>query len=384
MKIAFISNYYNHHQHPLSQALNRLFPGGYHFIATSEMRSERKALGYGGWDMPGYVRTAHTGEADLAACRKLIDEADALIAGSAPEALFRGRIAAGKLVLRYCERPLKKKITMRHRLHFLKTHLLCRGKSVYLLCAGAYVAGDYARHGCFRNRAYKWGYFPETKRYEDVDALFASKEKNTILWAGRFLDWKHPELALMTAKRLRDAGIDFTLNIIGAGQMQAEMEAFIAENGLQDCVCLKGSMKPEQVRAAMEKSALFLLTSDRQEGWGAVVNEAMNSGCAVVASSGAGSVPYLIRNGENGLIFPSGDGQALFQAVNYLLEHPGEQLRLGRGAYRTITEEWNAEVAAGRLAELTKHILAGERAPDLYSEGPCSRAEIIDEETMIK
>ena len=37
-----------------------------------------------------------------------------------------------------------------------------------------------------------------------------------------------------------------------------------------------------------------------QEGWGAVVNEAMNSGCAVVADHMIGAAPWLIRQGENG------------------------------------------------------------------------------------
>ena len=43
--------------------------------------------------------------------------------------------------------------------------------------------------------------------------------------------------------------------------------------------------------------------SGRKEGWGAVVNEAMSSGCAVVADAEAGSVPYLIENSKDGFIY---------------------------------------------------------------------------------
>ena len=45
----------------------------------------------------------------------------------------------------------------------------------------------------------------------------------------------------------------------------------------------------------MEESEIYLVTSDRKEGWGAVVNEAMNSGCAVVADHMIGAAPWMIR-----------------------------------------------------------------------------------------
>ena len=51
------------------------------------------------------------------------------------------------------------------------------------------------------------------------------------------------------------------------------------------------------------------MTSNQEEGWGVVVNEAMNSGCVVIGSNLAGSVPYLIENGKNGLIYNCGDLQ---------------------------------------------------------------------------
>ena len=62
----------------------------------------------------------------------------------------------------------------------------------------------------------------------------------------------------------------------------------------------------------MEKTGIFLFTSDRQEGWGAVLNEAMNSGCAVVASHLIGAVPFLKKKKKNGLVYSSGDRKTLF------------------------------------------------------------------------
>ena len=99
----------------------------------------------------------------------------------------------------------------------------------------------------------------------------------------------------------------------------------------------------------------------------------MNSGCAVVGCEDIGSVPYLIREGQNGLVYASGDVDGLYGQVKYLMDHPGEQRRLGTAAYHTITERWNAETAAARFLELSRRILAGEKSPDLYEDGPGSR-----------
>ena len=47
--------------------------------------------------------------------------------------------------------------------------------------------------------------------------------------------------------------------------------------------------------------------------------------------------------------------------------------RLGKGAYRTITEIWNGELAAQRLLETVERILRGEGLPQ-YEDGPCAGA----------
>ena len=96
-------------------------------------------------------------------------------------------------------------------------------------------------------------------------------------------------------------------------------------------------MEPDRVRQVMERAHIFLFTSNYLEGWGAVVNEAMNSGCALVASTEAGSVPFLIRNGINGLTYANGSYSEFEAQALYLVRHPLERSRMGQKAYETIT-----------------------------------------------
>lgn len=372
MKIIFLSNFYNHHQSPLCNALHNQAGVVFRFIACEEISDERRKMWGEIRDLPNYVMTPQTDEEWSCVTREVMD-ADAVVVGSVPQKLLKERIKAGKLVLRYQERPLKDGIEpIKFIPRLLKWHVWNpSNKPIYLLCASAYTAGDYAKMGLFNGKAYKWGYFPET-----VPSNFSFKEKEpvSILWAGRFLDWKHPDDALQVARRLRDNGIAFNLCIAGAGIYENQICDLIEKFNLGSNVHLLGSLTPQQVRREMERSKIFLFTSDRKEGWGAVLNEAMNSACAVVASDAAGSTPYLIENGVNGLVYNSGKINELYEHVAWLIEHPDDQKRLGICAYKTITEMWNAQVAAQRLCEIIRAILSGDKSPELYENGPCSRA----------
>ena len=155
------------------------------------------------------------------------------------------------------------------------------------------------------------------------------------------------------------------------------MERLVAKEGLQAQVKLTGASTPEQVRQKMEKAAIFLVTSDQNEGWGAVVNEAMNSGCAVVACRGVGAAPFLIESGKNGLLFEVGDPAGLAAQTRFLLEHPRQRQQMGEEAYRTIVDTWNSSCAARRLIALSQDLLDG-KTPVLPQGGPCSPAPIID------
>lgn len=142
------------------------------------------------------------------------------------------------------------------------------------------------------------------------------------------------------------------MDIIGGGAMEEQVKALRVEYGLEEEVRLLGFMTPARVREYMEKADIFLFTSDRREGWGAVANEAMNSGCALIADHMIGAVPYLVKDGESGLIYRDGDRSELFSLAEKLVRDRKLCAALGRNAYRTITETWNAENAAKSLWEL--------------------------------
>lgn len=374
MKILFISNYYTHHQQPLCEALDALTAHNFTFVATEPFPEERKQMG---WNENPNVPFVKEYEAMVREGSNDILDADIVLLGSAPLAIVQERLNAHKLVFLYAERiyksgyqPLKwlpriYRFWMRYGRH----------RSLYLLCASAYSAVDYAIHGTFLGKTYRWGYFPETKLYE-LSALMKQKEPVKILWCGRFLDWKHPEAAVEVARRLKADGCSFQMEMIGTGEKANALQQQVRAAKLSDCVHFSGAVPAEEVRMHMETAGIYLFTSDFHEGWGAVLNEAMNSGCAVVASHAIGSVPFLLEHGRNGLICRNGDPDGFYRNVKYLLEHPQQQKQLGEQAYRTITHMWNAEKAAERLIALAEELQSKGQC-NQYQSGPCSRAPVI-------
>lgn len=375
MKVVFLSNFYNHHQQPFSEKMFELTKGGYRFIATTEVPDSRRQMGYHD-NRPEFLLRYYD-ENERSEAQRLIDEADIVISGGKGEDCLSRRKQEKKVIIRCSERPLKNGFeVLKYPLRWLRWHRANPvGVPIYLLCASAYAAGDYAAFGLFKNKRMKWGYFPEFIKYENINTVIKEKNKREILWCGRFLDWKHPDDVLRLAKRLKDSGKVFHISMIGTGEMEDTLKGLCRELGVEDKVSIPGAMSPEEVREKMKTAGIFLLTSDRKEGWGAVLNEAMNSACAVIGTKEAGSVPYLINDKENGIVYSSGDVDTLYDLVSNLLDAPAEQDRLGKAAYQTISDEWNPDIASERLFSVCKVILDGGDINGMFSSGPCSPHE---------
>lgn len=139
-----------------------------------------------------------------------------------------------------------------------------------------------------------------------------------------------------------------------------------------------GVILPEQVREQMERSNIFLATSNYYEGWGAVVNEAINSGCAVIASNAMGCVPFLIKNKENGLIYKhSNNIDELYNHTQKLILNKDLQIELGINAYKYISEEYNHNIAATRLITFSEELINNDNAI-LYDNGIMSNAKVLE------
>lgn len=380
MTFAFVSNYINHHQIPLCDALYERLGKGFAFIQTMPMEAERVEMGWGVAEneIP-YVMCLYEDEYE---CLKRIMESDVVLFGwTGREDIVMPRLQSGKTTLRVSERLYRegqwKAVSPRGLVAKYREHIRYRKENVCMLCAGAYAASDFHLIGAYPDKLFKWGYFTKLRTYGD-GAFAAMKPKEgplQIVWAGRFIPLKHPEYAVRLGAALQKNGHAFRIHMLGGGEMEAALKQEIRREGLSESFVFYGYTGPEQVRDVMEKCHIHLFTSNHLEGWGAVVNEGMNSGCVEVVDARVGAAPFLIRHGENGLLYQSGSYDEMEALVFDLFENWEARRAMGRAAYETIRDMWNAEHAAAALLQFSDRLRQGKIVPE--KEGPLSPAPVI-------
>jgi glycosyltransferase involved in cell wall biosynthesis len=355
----------------------KVFGNKFKFISTMKTPQWILNSGYSNFESITYNLLAYKSDENYLEALKLALQSDIVIHGAAPEILIKERIKLDKITFRYSERIFKKglwRILDPRVLYILiRNHTIYREKKLYMLCASAYVANDLDFIFAYPKKKYKWGYFTEVEEF-NVEQMIHKRPKNRIelLWTARFISWKHPELAVKLAFELKKKGYNFHLNMIGTGEMFDEIKLKIINLGLTDCITLLGNLTNKEVRNYMLNANIFLFTSDKVEGWGAVLNEAMNSGCAVVVSNKIGSVPFLIENNQNGIIFKSENLVDLVNKVENLINDVEKREIVSINAYQTIKKVWSPEQAAISFIKLSDSLI-NNKSIEIES-GPCSIA----------
>ena len=374
MKIIFVSNAITPHQIPLCDELASLPNVDLTFVESVYVDKISLPVGWRVSCDRTYLISYDQLTANKQKYAEDILQADAVIFGSGSIDLIKGRLAADKLTFIYSERIYKNwKECLKYPYHFFKfRRLYGHHKELYLLCASAFSAKDYNSLGLFRDKAFKWGYFTKPAVLDNSISKFDSflTRKARILWCSRFLTWKHPELAVKLANWLKREGYEFQLDMIGTGDLYDHIKHIIDEYEVSDVVNLLGSLPNDEVYRQMRSHDIFLFTSDQNEGWGAVSNESMSNGCLLVGSDKIGSIPYLIKDGENGMVFKSGNLDSLHEKVKYLLDNPGRIIEMSKRGIDTIANLWSPARAAEALHTLITELL-NHRRPSIQ-EGPCS------------
>lgn len=381
MRIVFFSNYLSHHQIPFSESMYRLMGNNYTFVSCEPFSTNRKYMGWIEQEKQPYELRPYESDFDYNKAMELAENSDVMIWGSAKYEFVRTRVKSQKICVRYSERLFKQGfISSIKSLDFfrqIKLNLATRTGNSYLLCASTYAPFDFlCSFGRFK-QLYKWGYYPKTIYY-DIEKLMNRKsdsEKISILWAGRMIKLKHPEIAIQLADSLREREIEFSMKIIGSGELEQNIRALILSKKLTDHIEMLGSMSPEKVRKHMEGSDFFLFSSDFNEGWGAVLNESMNSGCVVMCSEEVGSAHYLIDHGNNGFLFNRKHLNELVEIVISLAKNPIRRRELEINAYETIATLWSETIAAERFYKWACGIIRDNHIS--FQDGPMSQAKVV-------
>jgi glycosyltransferase involved in cell wall biosynthesis len=147
-----------------------------------------------------------------------------------------------------------------------------------------------------------------------------------------------------------------TLDVVGAGPLEADLRALAAELGVTDRVRFRGPLVEDEVLSCLRSADAFVLASKvgsdgNMEGIPVALMEAMAVGRPVVATDLSG-IPELVRAGETGWLAQPADPAALAEAIAALLADPDEAARRVAQARRLVAREFDVGVTGPEMARL--------------------------------
>jgi glycosyltransferase involved in cell wall biosynthesis len=171
---------------------------------------------------------------------------------------------------------------------------------------------------------------------EEVRRRLALPEGAVVaLYLGRLSPVKRPDL-LVQAARLIPRKLPVHFVVAGEGDMRAQLESALRAQGLEDRFHFMGHVAHDDVGTLLAAADLLVLPS-ASEGLPVAVMEAMAFGLPIVASA-VGGVPEIVRDGENGYLFPAGDARMLAARIAALASDPTLRQRLGHANEAILLE----------------------------------------------
>lgn len=181
------------------------------------------------------------------------------------------------------------------------------------------------------------------------DPSVGDGQGRSALFVGRL----SPEKGIQTLLRAwEQLGGTIPLKIAGDGPLAADVAGAVRR--LPEVEWL-GPLSPAAVTTAMQGAALFVFPSECYEGLPRTILESFAVGTPVVAPN-MGAMRAVIRDGETGLHFQSGDPEDLARVVANAFAHPEALVRMRARARAEFEARYTAEENYHRLMEIYSHV----------------------------
>jgi glycosyltransferase involved in cell wall biosynthesis len=195
--------------------------------------------------------------------------------------------------------------------------------------------------------------FAQTKRHSGIfrQECGIANDAPLVGIVGRLLPVKNHKLFLQAAAKVLDVLPQARFVIVGDGEERANLEAVAKDLG--GAVIFTGwQQQVERIYSDLD----LLVISSLNEGTPVPIIEALAAGCPVVATN-VGGVADLLDGGRLGALVPSGDADALAQAMLRSLEVRPDM----KAAQETMLKRYGIERLAQDMDSLYRGLLAKKR-----------------------
>jgi glycosyltransferase involved in cell wall biosynthesis len=183
----------------------------------------------------------------------------------------------------------------------------------------------------------------------------------SIVLAGRLVPWKGQLIFLQALALARKAIPGLRASLVGGADPSQrsylrEIEREIERLGLSEAVTITGAV--DDVLQRIAAADLLVHASTDPEPFGRVIIEAMAVGRPVIATA-HGAPLEIVKDGENGLLVPPGDPQALSDAILRLLRDPEESARLCRAGKEAVNSSYGIDAHWKSIERVYRDIIEG-------------------------
>jgi len=186
----------------------------------------------------------------------------------------------------------------------------------------------------------------------------AISENDVVVGAvGRISPEKGYDTFITAARQVLGRADNVKFLMVGEGPDRGRAESLIDELGIKKYFILTGFR--EDVYDLMDIMNILVQPS-LNEGFGLTVVEAMAKGKAVIASD-TGCFKEIVKDGENGFVFPAGDSAKLAEKMQLLISDGDLRERLGASAQITAENHFDSGLMSEKTLKLYKEILLQKR-----------------------
>ena len=194
---------------------------------------------------------------------------------------------------------------------------------------------------------------PVATKFQTCQKEQYAESLTKITGVGRLHIQKNFPLLISAVKANAGEYPDMKLEIFGEGEERKHLEEWIVQQDATEVCELMG--RTSQVEQVLRETDLFVLSSD-YEGMPNALIEAMAMGVPCISSDCRTGPKSLIKDGQTGLLFQTGNLDALTEKIAWALQHPAEMNQMGRAAREDILETYQIEKTLKAFVEMVDGI----------------------------
>ena len=194
-------------------------------------------------------------------------------------------------------------------------------------------------------------------QFPDAEKATASP---TIVVVSEWGRLKNVAMSIRGFCRVRERFADARILLFGSGLGEGQaaeswcLQQHISTAGIEFC----GYRSQKDIKTVLRTRATVFLHTSLEESFCMTILEAMSQGVACIGGRKSGAVPWLLDEGQAGVLVDVTSSGAIAEAVITLIENRAERERLARAGYERARNQFSLECVVKKYVGLLEKIRA--------------------------